>query len=187
MPSLSLTVFSIAFVLLFSVALYAYFRFRRAWAERDMELARSRALVEIVSVLNGAPGQVRDKMKRATHLLSELGDQQGWRCRVILHTDPAMLPPSGAGLGFHLPIAVNERAVGTLVVSRGPLDFSESEAAFFETLRRCLATFITRERLWDDFHSHLERVQASLLLSIDTTPEQAVGEVTQMLSVLKES
>jgi hypothetical protein len=105
----------------------------------------------------------------------------------VLHTDLATLPPSGGNLGFHLPIAVNEHAIGTLIVSRGPHQFSADEAEFFEILCRCLASFITRERLWDDFHSHLERVQASLLLGIETTPQQAVGEIDRMLSVLKES
>jgi hypothetical protein len=186
MPLFSLIAYSVAFVVVFFAAFYIYLCARRVWANRELELQRMRALVAIVSALNGSMSPVRDKMKRATRLLSDLGASQGWRCRIVLHSDPATLPPSGEGLGFHLPIAIDTHSVGTLIVSRGPDQFSDDEAVFFETLRRCLAAFIYRERLWDDFHSHLERVQASLLLGIDTTPEQAVGRVNEMLSVLKE-
>jgi hypothetical protein len=187
MSPLSLTLFSTAFLIVFGALFYGYTRLRRAWSVRELELVRSRALVQIIAVLYGSPGVIRDKMKNATRILSDLGDQQGWRCRVVLHADPATLPPSGGGLGFHLPIAVHQYAVGTLIISKGPHQFTASEKAFFDALRQSLASFIARERLWDDFHSHLERVQASLLLGIDTTPQDAVGQVTHMLSVLKES
>lgn len=187
MTETGLYFFAAAFLAVFGLSLFVYFRIRRAFFVREKELVRARALVDIVGVLNGAPGQVRDKMKRATRILSDLGDQQGWRCRVVLHADPSMLPPSGSELGFHMPIAVQDHAIGTLIVSKGPHQFDQAEAAFFDTLRRCLATFIYRERLWDDFHSHLERVQASLLLGIETTPEEATEKVGAMLSVLKDS
>lgn len=138
---------------------------------RSKKMSRAECLVGMVDVMNGTNFPIREKMKRIGRMLAQEGDPCGWRCRIVLENDPSFLPPMGKNLGIHFPLMAGEVQVGTLIVTSTQADFDEVDRIFFSSLARSLGLFIYKENMWVDFHSEVERLQASLLLNQISSPD----------------
>ena len=155
-------------------------------------MSRAECLISIVDILNGSLDSLRGKLKQVGRLLAHEGDLSQWRCRIVLGDDPMLLPPVGKKLGNHFPMEVEGQKVGTLIVTTPHLEFDEVDKPFFDTLARLLGIFVYRENMWIEFHSEIDRVQASLLLNLATTPDSlasadhpTVEHMLRMLGHLK--
>lgn len=169
-------VLGLSATVLMTVVFFVFFyrflsSFLRKQARLYKELSRARLLAKMGDVLNGSILPVREKIKQVGRLLASEGEKEGWRCRIVVHDDDSFLPPSGGSLGFHLSMLVEGQTVGTLIITAGPKQLDAIDQNFFDALTRTLALFIHKEKLWDDFHADLERMQASLLLHADTAPQ----------------
>ncbi len=163
----SVLVVSNIFLVLSYVLISAVLRERR---NQLKEVSRAACLMAIADVLNAFAIPIREKVKQVGRLLAEEGDVAGWRCRIVLQDNSIFLPPARPGLGLQVPLTAGDVNVGALIVT-SVRRLAGIDNNFFDGLSRLLGPFLYKEKLWDDFHAEVDRVQASLLLNAITTPD----------------
>ncbi len=161
--------------------------------ERVSLNTRARVLSQISDVLSGSLLHSKDCVKTVSSLIEEAMRPEGFECRIALHKpEQRFFPPSGGRLGVHIPIMAGEYIFGTMIITREkniPLDASEQN--FFSSISRSLGLYLHRSKIWEDFHSQLEKVEAGLLLNASTLssfPEswQKPEMIHQTLTSMKE-
>ncbi len=136
-------------------------------AEKNKLISRARTLAHIADVVSGSLSNSRDWIKTITGLIEDEIHADGLTCRIFIHRgEQQFLPPSGGKTGLHLPIMVGEIIFGSLIVHwtrLKPLSMQDNQ--FFSSIAHSLGLSLHRAKLWEDFQSQMERIEAGLRLT----------------------
>lgn len=139
---------------------------------REKLMKRANTSAKIANVLSATHSNLKDFVMKVSSLIEEEVRPDGLKCRISLHKgNQVFLPPSGGAFGIHIPIMVGGSILGTMVITREekkPLNPSEED--FFSSVGRSLGMALHRGKLWEEFESRLQKIEASLLLNANYSP-----------------
>jgi signal transduction histidine kinase len=156
-----------------------------AHVHRDKVMTRrlssqSTTLAQICSLVAGSLDKPAEVIRRMSQILEAETGPYGLKCRIdIRKTGEYFIPPSGSGVALSVPILMGGMIGGTLLVNRSKgAQLTKSDQDFFSVVANAIGLYCHRARVWEDFQAHLEKVEASLLLSASSVSnEKEKGEL----------
>lgn len=134
---------------------------------KDKLISRANTLSHIADVLSGSLENSKVWLKTIAGLIEEEIHADGLKCRISLSSGGQQyLPPAMGKTGVQWPIMVGEYFFGTLLVTRDDgKPITHEDQAFFSSIARSLGLSLHRAKLWEDFQTQLEKMEATLRLN----------------------